>query len=151
LSPSASPHRSVIGGFHVGRVYESAGNLDVALKQADKVIEVERVVTVEVPKIVTKVVTKEKVIEKEVDRVIAQVPHLLDPDCVLPGDFGLLLVAAANGLDPAAPGSVDAIAGGYDCREVITAILTDLRAGWRNSARLEGLQSWAKLVTERTP
>lgn len=139
------------GGFHMGRVYESAGNLDVALKQANKVIEVQKVVTREVPKIVTKVVTREVTVEKEVERVITQANHMLAPDCVLPGDFGLLLVAAANGVDPAAPAPSLGLAGAYDCREVLTAVLTDLRAGWRNSARLEGLQEWAQLVTKEKP
>lgn len=138
---------TAIGGFHMGRVYESAGNLSIALTQANKVIEVQQVITVEVPKIVTKVVTQEVEVVKEVERVVTRIDDAIAPDCVLPDNYGLLLVAAARGLDPAATGSFDEARGEYGCREVLRATLTDLQAGWRNSTRLTGLQEWAQLVT----
>jgi hypothetical protein len=84
-------------------------------------------------------------VTKEVERVVEKIPELLAPDCVLPDDYGRLLVSAANGVDPAAGGS-DAFAGTYGCREVLAATLKDLSAGWRNSARLGGLQEAARLV-----
>jgi hypothetical protein len=142
-----------VGCFGVGY---KAGHAVAALDaQQQKNVELDHVVTVqkvlirEVPKIVTRVVHTETTIEKEVDRVITESHHMLAPDCVLPGDFGMLLVAAANGIDPAARG-VDGISGTYGCRETLAAILTDLRAGWINSARLEGLQQYEKLVSSPT-
>ena len=138
----------ILGSFHVGRVYERAGHTAADLVQAERVIVKQEIVVKEVPKIVTKTVTREVEVVKEVERVVTAANHMLAPDCVLPGDFGLLLVAAANGDDPTSPGATAHLTGGYDCRETLAAILADLQAGWRNSARLEGLQAWAKLVTQ---
>lgn len=140
----------ILGSFNVGRVYERAGVIEADLKRADKVIVRLETINKVVPKIVTKTVTREVEVVKEVDRVVTASHHMLAPDCVLPGDFGLLLVAAANGDDPAAPGSAAQYAGGYDCRQTLAAILSDLRAGWVNSARLEGLQQYEKLVAQPT-
>lgn len=137
-----------VGAFRIGQKYEQgeeAGRRAVMLDRVVKVVEYrER----EVPVIVERVVRTEVKVEKEVERVITVANSMLAPDCVLPDDFGLLLVAAANGTDPDAAGSADAFAGAYDCRAALAAILSDLRAGWRNTARLEGLQAWAKLVSE---
>lgn len=137
---------SVLGSFHVGQVYERAGFIEADLRKANKVIERDRIVIREVPKIVTKVVTQEVTVTKEVERVVTVSQTMLAPDCVLPDNFGLLLVAAANGVDPTAA-SIDDYRGTYGCREVLASTLQDLLAGWRNSARLNGLQEWARLVT----
>jgi hypothetical protein len=135
------------GGFKSGEAVkqvewdqERAARTDAAL------VRVERQV-VEVPKIVTKVVTKTVTIEKEVERAQAEVEKVIPADCVLPDGFGVLLVAAAGGVDPAAPGAADGPGAAYGCREVLEATLADLKAGWTNSARLTGLQEWAHLVT----
>lgn len=135
------------GGWYCGGAVEKLDRVQERATELDRIVKVQQVVIKEVPKIVTKTVTREVEVTKEVERVVIASQHMLAPDCVLPGDFGLLLVSAANGIDPAA-GGVDGISGGYDCRETLAAILSDLRGGWRNSARLEGLQEWAKLVTE---
>jgi hypothetical protein len=108
---------TALGSFHVGGVYTRAGFIEADLKRADKVIVKQQVIVREVPKIVTKVVTKEVTVERVVERVVEKIPELLAPDCVLPDDYGRLLVSAANGVDPAAGGS-DAFAGTYGCREV---------------------------------
>ena len=81
------------------------------------------------------------------ERVILQIEKAVPADCVLPDDYGFLLVAAANGIDPESPGAIDAYSGAYGCRETLAATLKDLRGGWQNSARLDGLQDWARLVT----
>lgn len=107
----------------------------------------ERVLVREVPKIVTKVVTKEVTVTKEVERVVEKIPELIPVDCVLPDNYGLLLVAAANGVEPGT-GDADAFAGTYGCREVLDATLKDLKAGWVNTARLDGLQAWTRLTTQ---
>lgn len=138
-------------GVRVGAKLEENATIKADLTRADKVIVKQVEVIREVPKIVTRVVEREVTVEKEVERVVTVANSMLAPDCVLPDNFGLLLVSAANGVDPAAPGAVDAFAGKYDCRETLAAVLSDLRAGWRNTARLEGLQQWAKLVTEEKP
>jgi 3-oxoacyl-[acyl-carrier-protein] synthase III len=138
-------------GVRVGAKLEENATIKADLTRADKVIVKQTEVIREVPKIVTRVVTKEVTVEKEVERVIVASHKLLAPDCVLPDNFGMLLVAAANGADPGSSATFDAYAGGYGCTETLAAILSDLRAGWRNSARLEGLQEWAKLVTTEAP
>ena len=134
-------------GVRVGAKMEENTTIKADLTRADKVIVRQEILIREVPKIVTKVVTKEVEVVKEVDRVVAQIENVLAPDCVLPDNYGFLLVAAAKGVDPAAAGESDEARGAYGCREVLKATLADLQAGWRNTARLEGLQEWAKLVT----
>lgn len=138
-------------GMKAGRAYEQNTTLKADLKHSNLVMVKQQTIIREVPRIVTRVVTKEVEITKEVERVVTITPQYLAPDCVLPDDFGMLLVAAANGLDPATPGSVDALRGAYGCRAALAAILADLSAGWRNSARLSGLQEWARLVTTEKP
>lgn len=141
-----------MAGVKTGHTYAENTTIAADLKRADRMIVQQQVLVREVPKIVTRVVTKEVEVVKEVERVVVQSHHLVAPDCVLPDNFGMLLVAAANGVDPEAAGSADAFRGGYGCRESLAAILTDLSAGWRNSTRLAGLQEWANLVTqEKTP
>jgi hypothetical protein len=139
------------GGVKAGRAYEANTTLKADLKHSNLVRERQVEVIREVPKIVTRVVTREVEVTKEVERVVIASESLLAPDCVLPDNFGLLLVSAANGVDPEAAGSVDAFRGAYGCKQALAAILADLQAGWRNSARLEGLQEWAKLVTKEAP
>lgn len=134
------------GGWYCGGAVEKLDRAQERATELDRIVKVDRILIKEVPKIVTKTVTREVEVTKEVERVVTASDHLLNPDCVLPGNFGMLLVAAANGIDPA--GSVDEIAGAYGCREVLAAILSDLRAGWINSARLEGLQQYERLVAQ---
>lgn len=137
-----------MGGVKAGVAYAESTTIKADLKRADKVIVQQQKLIVEVPKIVTRTVTREVEVLKEVERVVTVSEKLLAPDCVMPDGFGLLLVAAANGVDPEAAGAVDAFRGGYGCRATLAAVLSDLQAGWRNSARLAGLQEWAQLVTE---
>lgn len=136
------------GGVKVGMTMEKNVTIEANLKQADLVMVKQVEIIKEVPKIVTRVVTRETEVVKEVERVVTVANSLLSPDCVLPDNYGMLLVSAANGVDPAAPGGADEIAGTYGCREVLAATLKDLLAGWRNSERLVGMQEWAKLVTK---
>lgn len=139
------------GGYKWGY---SVAALDAAGKEnarLDHIIVRERVVEKEVPKIVEKTVTRTVTVTKEVERVVTKIEHDIPPDCVLPDRYGLLLVAAARGLDPDAPGVADALSGAYGCREVLEATLHDLKAGWINTARLDGLQAWARLVTQPVP
>lgn len=136
-----------LGCFHVGRVYERAGHIEADLTKSDLVRVKQVEIIREIPKIVTKVVTQEVTVTKEVERVVTAAETMLGPDCVLPDGYGLLLVAAANGVDPTASERVDEFRGEYGCHEVLAATLQDLLAGWRNSARLNGLQEWARLVT----
>ena len=109
--------------------------------ELDKIVVQQKVVEKEVPKIVTRVVTKTLTTTKEVDRVILKSSEVLSPDCIMPAHYGELLVAAAQGLDPNVPGSLDAVTGEYGCRETLDATLKDLKAGWHNTATLEGLQA----------
>lgn len=134
-------------GVRVGQKIEQNTTLKADLKHSNLVRVRQETIIREVPKIVTKVVTKEVTVEKEVERVIVASQHLLAPDCLLPDNYGMLLVAAARGLNPDAAGRVDETAGEYGCREVLAATLSDLKAGWQNSARLAGLQQFTKLVT----
>lgn len=136
------------GGWYCGGAVEKLDRVQERATELDRIVKVQQVVIKEVPKIVTKTVTREVEVTKEVERVVTASNHMLNPDCVLPGNFGMLLVAAANGIDPA--GSVDEIAGTYGCHETLAAVLSDLRAGWINSARLEGLQQYEKLVAQPT-
>jgi hypothetical protein len=140
----------VLGGYKAGHAVAAIDAAQERAAQQEKVIVHQQVLVKEVPKIVTRTVTKEVTVEKEVERVVTVAHDLLAPDCVLPDNFGMLLVAAANGADPST-GDVDAFRGAYDCRATLAAVLADLSAGWRNSARLDGLQEWARLVTEAKP
>ena len=139
----------VLGGVKAGQAMEAQEWLTRDLTAAQKVIVRREVEIREVPKIVTKVVTKVQVVEKEVERVVVQIEKAIPADCVLPADYGMLLVSAANGVDPGTPGGVNAFSGEYGCRETLAATLSDLKAGWQNSARLAGLQAWASLVTRK--
>lgn len=136
------------GSFRIGMKVERSEWQAKELKVVEKIVERERVVTREVPKIVTKVVEKRVEVEKEVERVVTKIPDLLDPDCVLPRNMGLLLASATNGVDPTAPGGIATFAGSYRCDEAVTAILADYEAGAINTQRLAGLQAWAELVTK---
>lgn len=140
-----------MGGVKAGRAYEQNTTLRADLKHTNLVLVKQQQVIKEVPKIVTKTVTREVEVVKEVERVVTVTEKILAPDCVLPDGFGMLLVSAANGVDPAPAGGANEFSGQYGCRETLAAILTDLSAGWRNSARLDGLQEWAKLVTTEAP
>lgn len=128
-----------------------SARLDAAAAEAsrvDKIIVRDRIIEKEVPKIVEKVVTRTVTVTKEVDHVVTKIEHDIPPDCVLPDNYGVLLVAAARGLNPDAPGVADALAGAYGCREVLAATLHDLKAGWINTARLDGLQEYVRLNTQ---
>lgn len=140
-----------MGGVKTGVAINENTTIKADLTRADKIIVRDKIIIKEVPKIVTKVVTREVEVTKEVERVVAKIPDLLAPDCVLPDRYGMLLVAAANGIDPTAAGGADAFAGEYGCRQTLAAVLADLQAGWRNSARLDGLQEWSRLVTKESP
>lgn len=136
-----------LAGFKVGG-HLKQGEWDAAeLTKAQKVIVRERVISQKVPTIVTKYVTEKVTVEKEVERVVTRIPQLLDADCVLPGNYGLLLVAAANGLDPETAVGAHGLTGQYGCREVLASTLADLEAGWRNTAQLHALQQWVEAVT----
>jgi hypothetical protein len=139
-------------GYRIGyKVAEGEHAADEVKVIEKEVVRYEYVVK-EVPKIVTKVVTREVEVEKEVERVVTVIKKSIPPDCVLPPDYGELLVAAAKGIDPAAaPRGPDAVAGAYGCRETLAATLADLEAGWKNTARLSGLQAWARIVTTEPP
>lgn len=140
-----------MGGVKAGRAFEQNTTLKADIKHTNLVMVKQQQIIKVVPKIVTKVVTREVEVVKEVERVVTVAEKILAPDCVLPDGFGLLLVSAANGVDPATAAAVDAYGGTYECKRVLAAILSDLSAGWRNSARLDGLQEWAKLVTTEAP
>lgn len=136
-----------LGGVKAGRALEREEWVSRDLAIAQKVVVRREVEIREIPKIVTRVVTRVETVEKEVERVVTVIERQISPDCVLPDGFGMLLVAAANGVDPAAPGGADAFTGTYGCREVLAATLADLKAGWQNTASLDGIQEWARLVT----
>lgn len=140
---------SFMGGVKVGRTMEKNVTIEADLTHAN-LVHVKQVILIkEVPKIITKTVTKEVKVTEVVERVITQIDKAIPPDCVLPDNYGMLLVSAAHGIDGSTPGGANDFAGTYGCREVIEATLKDLRAGWRNTVRLDGLQSWAKLVTTK--
>lgn len=153
-----SPY-AIIGGF-VAAVLLVFGSLKVGmaitqgqwdraeLNRAEKVIVRDRVLVEKVPQIVTKYVERKVEVTKEVERVIQVAPKLLASDCVLPDGFGLLIVAAANGLDPETSRGLDALRGSYGCNATLAAVLTDLEAGWKNTAQLQALQQWADLVSK---
>lgn len=134
-----------IAGFGIGKKLERQQWQERDLATAQKVIVRQQVLIREIPKIVTKVVTNERVIEKEVERVVTVIPKALPAGCVLPDGYGELLVGAARGIGPDAAGRIDETAGAYDCTEVLAATLKDLQAGWKNSARLAGLQEYEAL------
>lgn len=142
---------TLAGVFHSGMRYERSDWQAKELTRAEKVVVRERVITEKVPVIVTKVVERRVEVEKEVERVITKIPDLVAADCVLPDNFGRLLVLAANGIDPQTARGTDAFTGAYDCRQTITAILADYEAGEINTSRLAGLQDWARLVTKESP
>lgn len=142
---------SCAGSARVGWKVRDADAQKERAEAAEKVIVRERIINKEVPKIVTRVVEKRVEIVKEVERVVTKIPDLVAADCVLPDNYGFLLVAAANGIDPQAARGADALRGAYGCREVLTATLRDLEAGYVNTQRLYGLQSWAELVTKEGP
>lgn len=135
-------------GFGLGKDVERLSWVARDLATAQKVIVKQEILVQEVPKIVTKYVERKVEITKEVERVVTVAPKLLAPDCVLPDGFGMLLVAAANGLDPETSSGLDAIRGSYGCNATLAAILTDLEAGWKNTAQLQALQQWADLVSK---
>ncbi|MGE0358653.1 MAG: hypothetical protein AB7P08_17255 [Burkholderiales bacterium] len=137
----------VLGGVKAGRALEREESLSRDLTVAQKLIVRREVEIVELPKIVERVVTRTVTVEKEVERVVVKIEKVIPADCVLPDGYGMLLVAAANGVDPDTPGGADAFAGAYGCRETLAATLADLKSGWKNTATLAGLQDWAALVT----
>lgn len=138
-----------LAGVKAGKAMERQEWLTRDLTTAQKLIVRREVELVAVPQIVERVVTKTVTVEKEVERVVTKIEKVLPADCVLPDGYGMLLVAAANGVDPDSPGAADAFAGAYGCREVLAATLADLKAGWRNTVTLAGLQEWAALVTRK--
>lgn len=140
-----------LGGYKAGAAVERDKASARELERAEKIIVRREREVVEVPKIVTKFVERKVTVEKEVERVITRIPQLLDADCVLPGNYGLLLVAAANGIDPENAAGVGSLTGPYGCREVLAATLLDLEAGWKNTEQLRALQRWAALVTQSDP
>lgn len=113
--------------------------------QLGATVTIERTLREKVPQIVTKVVTKEVTVEREVPRVIEIIRREVAPDCVLPDEFGGMLVDAARQLDGDGPRGPDAASGAYDCRAVLEAVTKDLAAGKRNGARLAGLQEYERL------
>jgi hypothetical protein len=133
-----------LGGYKAGYAAKGFEDAGVEATRTAKIITRQQVVIQEVPKIVEKVVTQTVTVTKEVERVVTQIAHDIPADCVLPDNYGVLLVAAARGLDPDAPGVADGLAGTYGCREVLAATLRDLKAGWINTARLEGLQAYER-------
>lgn len=129
------------GGFRLGSEIKQAQWDREKLVAADHIVRVDKIIQVEVPKIVTRVVTKTVTVEKEVSHVQAVVNENIPADCILPDKFGMLLVAAARGIDPDSPAAA-AISGAYGCREVLDATLRDLKAGYKNTATLEGLVAY---------
>ncbi len=136
------------GSYRIGMKVERSDWQQKELTRAEKVIVRERVISVEVPKIVTKVVEKRVEVEKEVERVVTKIPDLVAADCVLPDNFGFLLVATANGVDTETARGTNALAGSYGCRETLEALIRDHEAGEVNAERLAGLQRWVELVTK---
>lgn len=114
------------------------------VKVVTQELVIERTLRINVPKIVTKTVTETVTVEKEVERVVEVIPRVISADCVLPPGYGELLVSAAQG-NVRPPARIDEATGTYGCREVLTATLSDLKSGWVNSARLEGLQAFVAL------
>jgi len=112
------------------------------LVRAEKIIVRQKIVEVEVPKIVEKVVTRTLTVEKEVERVVEKIVTI-PADCDA-SELGLFLTAAANGFDPSRP--PDGFVGAYGCREVLAATLHDLRAGWINTTRYDALKDWVKVT-----
>ena len=135
---------SFLAGVGVGKDLKQGEWDSAELTRAEKVIVRERVIAKEVPKIVTKVVTRDVEVEKEVERVVTIIKTV---DCVLPPEFGRMLVNSANAID-GSTGGVDEAPGAYECREVLEAIAKDYGAGKRNSNRLAGLQEYVRTVTE---
>lgn len=139
------------GGYKAGVGVTEAAWEAKEIARVEKIVVRDHVVEREVPKIVERVVTRTVTVEKEVERVRTVVEKSIPADCVLPDRYGLLLVAAARGLDPDAPGSADALAGTYGCRETLDATLADLKAGWINTERLAGLQEYVRVITAPLP
>lgn len=137
--------------FDVGRKVERGEHVAAELSVAQATITRLEIIEREVPKIVREVAVQTVTINTETERVIREIPDLLDPDCILPDRWGMLLVAAANGWEPNAPGDPHGIAGTYGCREVLAATLKDHAAGRTNTARLAGLQRWELLTRDSTP
>ena len=134
--------------FGVGYKSGSAvAGLEIAQQRAgelDKIVVRDKIIQVEVPKIVTRVSTITVTKTNEVDNVILKSSEVLSSDCTMPLGYSELLIAAAKGIEPSTGGS-NGPAGEYGCREVLTATLKDLKAGWINSSRLEGLQERVNL------
>lgn len=136
-----------LGGFKAG---ESTSALECSAERAratDKIITRQEVIIKEVPKVITKYVQTTTTVENTYHDAQVLVPDLFDPNCVMPRWWGELFTNAANGIadDPRRAGQA---ARPYGCLETAKATLSDLSAGARNSAQLDGIQQWARIVTK---
>lgn len=133
-------------GYRFGVDATEGKYLNQQLTQADKIIVHDRIVEREVPKIITKYVQTTTTVEVSHETIVKEIADVLDEHCTMPHGFAELLVAFANSPDGQLPDSqaVTRYAGIYGCRETAKAIADDLRAGYINTARLEGLQGYVK-------
>jgi len=128
-----------LGGYKAGKAIEQNDRLEAQVTEAARIIKVTQATVKVEREIVTKWRDRERVIEKETERVIQVIQKHIDPDCRMPDGYGLLLVAAANGVDPDGPGAAP-FTGRYDCGAVLAATLRDLEAGRKNTEQLKALQ-----------
>jgi hypothetical protein len=134
------------GGYEWGADSVRSANLAKELTQAQKVVVRQQILERQVPTIVTKYVQTTTTVEVSHETLVKEIADVLDEHCVMPHGFAELLVAFANSRDGQLPDpqAVARYAGIYGCRETAKAIADDLRAGFLNTARLEGLQGYVK-------
>lgn len=136
------------GGYKAGSAVTALNYEQARAGEVDKLVVHQQVVIKEVPKIVAKYIQTTTTVETETTHVITKVPDLLAADCLMPSQFGQLLVAAANGVDPDNGPEFAKYAGEYGCREVLKATLLDLKSGWKNTAHLEAVEQYVSVLTK---
>lgn len=133
-----------LGGYKAGAAVTQAKWNAADLKRAETVIRVQEQVIKEVPVIVTKYVTQKVTVEKEVPRVVEIFRRDVAPDCVLPAKFAGLLVdfaRTANGLADGASRADET----YGCADTLEALVTDLAAGYENTAKGSAIQRFTAI------
>lgn len=129
----------LLGGVHIGRVYERAGFIQADLTKAEKVIvqiQVQRVIE---ERVVTKWRDREKTIVIAAEEIKNEIPVFVRDDCVLPGDFIVQLHAISRNATVASLGLAADAGAGSGCRAALDALRQSYENHYLDAAQLTAL------------
>jgi hypothetical protein len=129
----------LLGGVHIGRVYERAGFIEADLTRAEKVIvkvKTERVIE---ERVVTKWRDREKTIVINAEEIKHEIPVFVRPDCVLPADFIVQLHAISRNVTVASLGLTEDAGKGAGCRAALDALRRSYENHYLDAAQLNAI------------